>query len=92
MRFKVGDRIKAIQEYEGNDEIVEKYGIIKGIQNSGRGTPIYIIYFDKNICGHDEAGGEYGHSWNIPAYCLELETPVEVKIYGIAKFCKEMYK
>jgi len=89
-KFKIGDRVIALEEYESNGSIVGQSGRIID-KNDG----IYLVEFDKYISGHngnDHQSNKCGHCWHIPDWNLVLEKPKEVKIYGIAKFCLENYK
>ena len=49
--FKIGDRVKAIREVEGNSEIIDIIGTIVSISTSGN-CRTYGVEFDKPINGH----------------------------------------
>lgn len=59
MKFKVGDRVRAIEAHDGKEEIVGKIGTIRRIN-----TYSYLVEFDENINGHDGDGTKNGHCWN----------------------------
>jgi hypothetical protein len=68
MNFKVGDRVRAIEAYDGKKEIVGKIGTIKHINNNFS----FLVEFDENIKGHDGDGTlKRGHCWNCAKYVLE---------------------
>ena len=60
MKFKVGDRVRAIKEDDGNTRIIGKTGTVK--RNwSFRGEPVCDIEFDEHVNGRDLDGRcEYG--------------------------------
>lgn len=79
-KFKIGDRVKAVKEYDGNKNIVGKIGTI--ITLNGYGTAHVGVEFDDNIGfrGHNCGGnGKNGHCWWCADYILE-PAPVNDKI------------
>lgn len=57
--FKVGDRVRAIKDYDGNDHIVNQTGtvIVGGVHHAG-------VEFDKAVNGHDCGGrGKHNYCW-----------------------------
>lgn len=67
--FKVGDRVIAISEYEGNDDIVGVTGTVIEV----RGTSLYSVAYDDYIGGHTCNGKcNDGHGWRTSARCLEF--------------------
>ena len=81
VKFKIGDRVKAIKEYSGNYEIVGKIGTIVGICGFNCGL-IGVEFDDKiGVGGHDcEGKGKYGHCWWCHDYILEPVPVVNEKI------------
>ena len=57
MRFKVGDRVKAIREHDRNTYIIGQTGIVEVTHTEG-----CRVKFDICIHGH----GEKDRCWNIP--------------------------
>ena len=75
-KFKIGDRVKAVKECDGNKNIVGKIGTIVGM--CGCGCGLIGVEFDDNIGrgAHTcEGKGKDGHCWWCPDYTLE---PVRV--------------
>lgn len=70
MFFQVGDRVRAIDEYMGKQEIIGKTGTVITADSVD-----ITVEFDNNIKGHDGGGvGKYGFCWNFPAnasFCLQ---------------------
>lgn len=79
-RFKIGDRVKAVEQWDGNYSIVGKIGtvvVISGIYRANLG-----VEFDDTIGygGHSCNGkGKDGHCWWCPDRILE-HAPVNDKI------------
>ena len=97
MKFKIGDRVICIDEYDGNDLIKGEKGIIKSLGSGCFGSEknSYLVEFDNSVSGHYGHGGHYidGHCWYIAESILRLEqTVISVKQYGIVNFVKEYYK
>ena len=65
MKFKVGDRVRAIAEYDGNTEIIGQVGTVREID-----ADFYGVEFDNDI-GGCSFHGKFGHCWNIPESKLE---------------------
>ena len=71
MNFKVGDRVRAIEAYDGKKEIVGKIGTVKLVNKHNDKNP-YGIEFDENVGGHSFLlCGEYGHCWWCPENVIE---------------------
>ena len=67
MTFQVGDRVRAIQAYDGNYDIVGRYGTVRSA-----GTYECAIEFDDAVEGHDLGGScQDRHGWNVGPECLE---------------------
>lgn len=82
MRFKRGDKVKAILRHDNNTHIVGKIGKIIEAGDTG-----CKVRFDVCIDGH----GEGKREWNIPYSKLKLVGPrtwdmSHVKKFGIAVF------
>ena len=63
-KFKIGDRVKAVKEYDGNKNIVGKIGTVIALH--GYGADNIGVEFDDKIGfdGHTCGGkGKYGHCW-----------------------------
>lgn len=78
-KFKVGDRVKCIKEYDDNKDIVGKVGTIREIS-----LPSYIVEFDNEIeKGHNGFGvGKKGYCWNFninkaPQYLEPYKDPAK---------------
>lgn len=70
MKFKVGDRVRAVKSCTGNTLIINKTGTIKLFAGNGD----LGVEFDENICGHDlHVWGRCkdGHGWYCPDDILE---------------------
>lgn len=71
-KFKIGDRVKAVKECDGNENIVGKIGTV--IASYGYGTDNIGVEFDDKIgfglhnCG---GKGKDGHCWWCPDRVLE---------------------
>ena len=65
MKFKVGDRVRAIAEEDGNTDIVGQVGTVREIN-----PDFYGVEFDNDI-GGCSFHGKFGHCWNIPGSKLE---------------------
>lgn len=79
-KFKIGDRVKAVKEYEGNKNIVGKIGTV--IALNGYDTDRVGVEFDDTIGfgGHTCGGkGKDNHCWWCDDYILE-PAPVNRKI------------
>lgn len=77
MKFKVGDRVTCIKDFDGNSSITGESGkVIKS--KEGFFNSLYCIEFDNDIKGHSgndiERLGENGHCWWLPEQCLNEET------------------
>ena len=69
MKFKVGDRVKCINDGGCGKNLSGKYGTIKVKHDD---SP-YGVEFDKYICGHTCDGyAKNGHGWNCEESMLEL--------------------
>lgn len=69
MKFKVGDRVRAVKNHDGRD-IIGKIGTVKTVDDN-LSYP-FGIEFDKNIGGHACSGkGKNGHCWWCPESVLE---------------------
>ena len=80
-KFKIGDRVKAVKEYDGNKNIVGKIGTIVGMCSCGCG--LIAVEFDDNIGSgaHTcEGKGKDGHCWWCLDYILEPVPVVNEKI------------
>lgn len=72
--FEIGDRIRCIKIYMGNNATLNKTGTILGRDNNN----YFAIDFDDNVNGHDgfagvsEARGKHGHCWCMPLGYFEL--------------------
>ena len=70
MKFKVGDRVRAIAEYKNNKKIIGQVGTVRKIY-----TDCYYrwgVEFDNDIGGYTYNGqGKPGHFWVIPESKLE---------------------
>ena len=67
-KFKIGDRVKAVKEYDGNKNIVGKIGTVIALH--GYGADFIGVEFDDEIDfgGHSCDGkGKDGHCW----WCLD---------------------
>lgn len=82
--MKIGDRVIAIEEYDGNSSIVDKHGTILYIDKcSWTDHYIYTVQFDDCIeGGHRGTGGTglNGHCWNLEVQCLKLENQYIVEL------------
>ncbi len=70
MKFKVGDRVRAVKPCAGNTRIINKIGTIRIFAGNGD----LGVEFDENICGHDlHVWGRCkdGHGWYCPDDILE---------------------
>ncbi|MGN0005309.1 MAG: hypothetical protein ACI37Z_05005 [Candidatus Gastranaerophilaceae bacterium] len=71
MVFQIGDRVRAIDQYEGRQEIIGEIGTVVATDSVD-----ITVEFDNNIKGHDGKGvGKWGHCWNFPAnasFCLQV--------------------
>ena len=68
-KFKIGDRVRAVKEYERNPNIVGKIGTVITMCDCDIG-----VEFDDEIgfCGHTCGGkGKDGHCWWCPDYIIE---------------------
>lgn len=78
--FKVGDRVRCIKSYDGNDKIVNKNGRIIEISPSKKDV---TVEFDELIGGHsgiDSSKGKKGHCWTVPVEYLVPETSEDYEI------------
>lgn len=76
-KFKVGDRVKCVDNGGWPKPIIGTYGIVKRI-----GDITYSVEFDKNISGHSCMGTtKYGHGWNCSEDMLELAKNETIVIY-----------
>lgn len=67
IKFSKGDRVIAIDKYDGNSRIVG----ITGTVISSAGSMI-SVEFDEDVGGHDLTGKcRYGYGWRVPAKCLD---------------------
>lgn len=65
--IKIGDRVKAISDYDGNYKIKDVNGTVRFIDKK---SDIIGVEFDKNIYGHELVGNgvkhvKYEHGWNV---------------------------
>lgn len=71
MIFHVGDRVRAISEYMGNQKIINQIGTIIRIDLQSM-----VVEFDNDIDGHDGGfgTGKYGYCWCFPVgtSCLQI--------------------
>jgi hypothetical protein len=92
MKFKVGDRVKAIKIFEDNSTIINKLGTIKRVYDIYAENSRCLVRFDKSVNGH----GDGLRNWNIDQNCLMLANGTidlsHIKQYGIAKWIKKYYK
>lgn len=72
--FKIGDRVTATSEYEGNTEIIGIPGMI--VKNFHDDNHLSTVKFNKNINGH----GRDNREWNIPSEKLKLLNEGEYKM------------
>lgn len=78
-KFKVGDRVKCIAEYDGNEAIVGQKGTVRYV---GTTLNIISVEFDNDVHGHalqEPYRCKCGHGWNIDADKLELILESESK-------------
>lgn len=69
MKFKIGDRVKCIDDGVWSKNLSGKYGTIKVKHNDS----LYAVEFDEYIYGHGCNGlAKYGHGWNCDESMLEL--------------------
>ena len=63
-KFKIGDRVKAVKEYDGNKNIVGKIGTVIALYDYGTGN-IGVEFDDKIAFGVHTCGGKGkdGHCW-----------------------------
>ena len=75
-KFKIGDRVRAVNEYDGNENIVGKIGTVISVCDYDTGL-IDVEFDDKiNFEEHTWGGkGKVKHCWWCPDYILE---PVRV--------------
>lgn len=71
--FKIGDRVRCIKEFEGNDNIVDKEGVVKVLKPTQSGC--IGVEFDEEIDGHDLQGYAKDRRgwWLPPDHLLRLE-------------------
>ena len=70
-KFKIGDRVRAVNEYDDNENIVGKIGTVISVYND---TDFIGVEFDDEIgfCGHTCGGrGKYKRCWWYPDRILE---------------------
>lgn len=81
--FELGNRVRAMADFDGNDSIVGKcVKIIYIKEHSGR-NDLYTVEFDDAIkFGHSgfERTGKNFHCWNVEEKYLELENNLIVKL------------
>lgn len=71
MNYKIGDRIKCISSYDGNDNILDELGTIIA-DKSDMGN--YGIKFDKDVDGHTCSGRcKDFYGWWLPPSCFVKE-------------------
>jgi hypothetical protein len=63
MKFKVGDKVTATRQHDGNFAIINKNGTVVRAYNDG-----CLVRFNANIHGH----GDGKRCWNIPHVKLRL--------------------
>lgn len=81
-RFKVGDRVKCVNDGRWSKDIVGKFGNVVKIYNPNSCEPIYSVEFDEYIDGHACDGkAKDGHGWNCEAEMLELVKDETIVIY-----------
>jgi hypothetical protein len=84
MRFKVGDRVKAIEEVDCKDEIINELGTIIFVKETSCNP--YLVEFDNEIGGHDgDKRGKFGHCWWCNEDALTLShaepiTPIQINL------------
>lgn len=64
MKFRIGDRVVAINAVDGNTGVLNKVGTVTIV--NAHSTYSYGIVFDKFVGGHSLDGSsdvEYGHGW-----------------------------
>lgn len=72
MDFKIGDRVIAINPYDGED-IEGHIGTILGLPQGDEDDTIYPVQFDDWDNGHACGGrGSEGYCWWVDSCCLEL--------------------
>lgn len=73
--FKIGDRVRCVDSYEGNDMIIDEVGtVICRLDDHTVGVE-FDVEFDE---GHDCNGhAAYYHGWYISEACLVLEEASE---------------
>lgn len=77
MAFEIGDAVRCILHYDGNDRIVGKVGevVCFDYNTSGGFSGRYGIAFEENIHGHSLSGRcMNGHGFFIEPYALEPHT------------------
>jgi len=76
-KFKIGDRVKCVDNNGWGKDLVGKYGVVKGVYELS-----YSVEFEKFFDGHSCCGlTKHGHGWNCEESMLELATKDTIVIY-----------
>lgn len=75
-KFKVGDTVLCIREYDGNSFILNKKGVITCMS-----TYDYGVEFEVNVYGHKLNGdAPDGFGWYVAGSCLKLVNSLETEL------------
>ena len=76
--FVIGDRVVAIESYDGNESIIGKAGTIMYIDEY---REMHVCFDEEIELGHTLGGRcEEGHGWHMPARCVELLVEPDVEV------------
>lgn len=91
-KFNIGDRVRCINSWEDNYNIVGLGGKIVGIKINEREITYAVEYDKEFVEGHDCSGkSREFRGWWTGERCLRLANKKKIKPFGIVKFCKEKY-
>ena len=69
MKFKIGDRVTAIAEYQNNSKIIGKSGVITYTNINGIPWKWHTVHWDEPVNGW----GEDRRFWDCPESVLEFD-------------------
>ena len=88
--FKIGDKVKCIERYCGNESIIGQKGKIIVLMSQNSHHDYGIEFENKIYHGHNCDGvGREGYCWFIPESLLVLIEKKPIKEFGIVKFMRE---
>lgn len=77
---RIGDRVRCVKSYQGNDKIVNKTGRIIEIDSSRKNVTVEFDELIDGHSGHSCCRGKSGHCWIVPVEYLVPETSGDYEI------------